>query len=63
MRRSRRHAKGRPYPFMQRTIRRFAWLPIATYDEWRWLEMVKVRQIYCLGTWHNIRFAVCGELP
>lgn len=39
-----------------RIIKKFAWFPVSVVycgiEETRWLEKVKIRQVYCL-TWHD----------
>jgi len=40
----------------ERTIRKFALLPINVRNEYRWLEMVTIRQSRIIGSWENLRF-------
>lgn len=49
--------ESKPYHMQQRTITKFAWLPIKTKDgEVRWLERVVIKQTYLInpfGNWVN----------
>lgn len=45
----------KPYYREERTIKRFAFLPIEAGREVRWLEFVTIRQEY-IGFWRNMYF-------
>ena len=40
-----------------RVVSKFLFIPTLVDDEWRWLELVKIKQIYqpCLG-WTNLKY-------
>jgi len=47
-----------PYDLDRRIIVKFAIIPVYVSSEWRWLEWVKIEQIYSKDRdmWFNIRF-------
>ena len=40
----------------ERIIEKFLWLPLILAGEKRWLEYVKIKQIFTNGKWDNIKF-------
>jgi hypothetical protein len=40
-----------PFEGEIRTKTRFAFLPIADYQDWYWMELVRVGQVYLEGRW------------
>lgn len=57
-----RFSKKVPQPNEVRTITYFAWFPVCiiqnefTVEEWRWLEVVTVKQVWVSNRWVNIKF-------
>jgi len=59
----RRSLKPIPKINSTRVVEKFAWLPIIIKNEVRWLEKVKIEQIYLrkvdrifIGYWSNVKF-------
>ena len=46
----------RPKQNEERTVVKFAILPIELNRDVRWLEVVKIRQVYCYGSWIDMCF-------
>lgn len=58
-----RNLKPRPKINSIRILEKFAWLPIEIGNEIRWLEKVRIEQIYLrkvdrvfIGCWSNVKF-------